>query len=80
MVDNIKTAANNAPMRNADIIAAIDEHCEAVRLKPSTVCRELIGNGYFYSRMQEGKRAWPETIERLYAGMEEQRKERAART
>lgn len=80
MVDNRKTAANNAPMKNAEIISAINEHCEAVGLKPSTVCMRLIGNGYFYKRMQEGKRAWPETIKRLYAGMEEQRKERTART
>ena len=80
MVDNRNAVANNAPMKNADIIEAIDKHCLVVGLKPSTVCRQLIGNGYFYKRMKEGKRAWPETIDRLFAGMKEQRKQRAPDT
>ncbi len=47
------------------IIAEIDTYCRFAKIAPSTLGMRAGYSGKFYERMCAGKRAWPETLDRI---------------
>jgi len=51
--------------QQTSLIAEIEAAASALGIAPSTVGERAGQGGRFYARLKEGRRAWPETAERV---------------
>lgn len=53
------------------LIAEIDAYCGQAGISPATLGRQAGQGGNFYKRLREGRRSWPETMEKVRQYMRE---------
>jgi hypothetical protein len=68
---------NQTPNRNIALLADIEAFIASTGMAPSTLGRKAVNDGKAVSRLQQGKRMWPDTEDKLRSYMIAEHQRRA---